>query len=198
MRLFSYIRLTAQNIYEYFFKNFSKIEVKKRSKYGVFVRLFHEKIGKIMKKYEVTFINIFCVVSLSKLMQYQEYKNLAITRQTDGDIPHIPFLKIKEAILGKEYELSLLFPKQKLAEELHIQWKKKSGPVNILSFPLDEHSGEIILTLNQARKEAKKFERNYRNHLIFLFIHGCLHLKGMTHGAKMEKEEHFFYKKFSE
>ncbi|MGB0925228.1 MAG: rRNA maturation RNase YbeY, partial [Minisyncoccia bacterium] len=105
--------------------------------------------------------------------------------------------QIKNAILGKDYDLSVLFPTLDLATELHIQWKKKPGPVNILSFPLEENEGEIILTLAQARKEARNFDRTYMNHLIFLFIHGCLHLKGMTHGAKMEKEERFYYQKFS-
>ena len=131
-------------------------------------------------------------------MKYVEYHNLSIIRQTKGEIPHLPFLKIKESILGKEYELSVLFPNIKLAEELHVKWKKKEGPVNILSFPLDKKSGEIIMTLEQARREAKKFNHSYKNHIIFLFIHGCLHLKGMAHGAKMEKEERFFYKKFSQ
>ncbi len=38
--------------------------MKKHSKYGVFTRLFHEKIGKIIKKDEVTSPSIFYVVSL--------------------------------------------------------------------------------------------------------------------------------------
>ena len=126
-----------------------------------------------------------------------EFKNLSIRRQTKGGIPNLPFLQIKNAILGKDYDLSVLFPTLDLATELHIQWKKKPGPVNILSFPLEENEGEIILTLAQARKEARNFDRTYMNHLIFLFIHGCLHLKGMTHGAKMEKEERLYYKKYS-
>lgn len=130
-------------------------------------------------------------------MNSQNFKNFSILRQTKGEIPNLPFLKMKEAILGKEYELSLMFPALKLSEELHITWKKKQGPVNILSFPYDKDEGEMIITLSQARVEAKNYDRSYHNHLIFLFIHGCLHLKGMTHGAKMEKEERFFYKKFA-
>ena len=129
-------------------------------------------------------------------MTIAEYHNLTIIRQTKGRIPILPFVDIKEAILGKNYELSLVFPTLDQSQELHLQWKKKSGPVNILSFPLDETSGEIILTLSQARREAKKYGRGYHNHLIFLFIHGCLHLKGMTHGAKMEQQEGIFYEQF--
>lgn len=129
-------------------------------------------------------------------MKTLELDNLSITRHTKGDIPDLPFLEIKNTILGSAYELSLVFPTLDTATQLHLEWKKKPGPVNILSFPLDTNEGEIILTLSQARTEAKHFERTYYQHLAFLFIHGCLHLKGMTHGAKMEKEERLLYAQF--
>lgn len=130
-------------------------------------------------------------------MTVAEFDNLIIRRQTEGGIPNLPFVLIKDDILGAEYELSLTFPAGKLSEELHLQWKKKPGPVNILSFPFDENEGDMIITLSQARKEAKNYDRSYNNHLIFLFIHGCLHLKGMVHGAKMEKQEKIFYAKYA-
>ena len=131
---------------------------------------------------------------------WEEYPqdNISIRRDTKGRIPNLPFREVKNAILGKAYELSLVFPDGKVSENLHVRWKKKEGPVNILSFPLDENTGEIFITLSQARKEAKKFERTYFPHLLFLFIHGCLHLKGMKHGAKMEKEEKKFFRIFLE
>ena len=131
-------------------------------------------------------------------MMIAEYENCTIIRHTKGRIPPLPFIEIKKAILGVEYDLSVIFPTNKESRTLHTKWKKKKEAVNILSFPLDNNTGEIIITLSQARIEAKKYYRNYYNHLIFLFIHGCLHLKGMTHGAKMEEREHFFYGKFTE
>ena len=125
-----------------------------------------------------------------------EYDNFTIQRRTKGTIPNVPFLQLKNAILGKKYELSLVFPKINESKDLHITWKNKTDPVNILSFPLDENEGEIFITLSKARTEAKKYQRTYHNHLTFLFIHGCLHLKGMDHGDKMEKEEEYWCKKF--
>ncbi|MCA9353094.1 rRNA maturation RNase YbeY [Patescibacteria group bacterium] len=130
-------------------------------------------------------------------MTVAEYHNTTIIRETKGRIPLLPFVEVKEAILGKSYELSVVFPTLEHSRELHRKWKKKSDPVNILSFPLDQDTGEIIMTLSVARREARKYERNYREHLLFLFIHGCLHLKGMTHGAKMEQQERVWYATFA-
>ena len=33
-------------------------------------------------------------------------------------------------------------------------------------------------------KKRKKFDRPYANFILFLFIHGCVHLKGYEHGVQ--------------
>lgn len=129
-------------------------------------------------------------------MQVCEEHNLTIQRMSKGRIPNLPFISVKEAILGKRYELSLVFPTLEHSKNLHKTWKDKNDPVNVLAFPLDQDEGEIVITLFQARKEAKKYDHSYLEHVLFLFIHACLHLKGYEHGATMEKYEERYLKKF--
>jgi ssRNA-specific RNase YbeY (16S rRNA maturation enzyme) len=43
---------------------------------------------------------------------------------------------------------------------------------------------------------AKDFDRSYENFIYFLFIHGCVHLKGYDHGSTMERIEAKFRKEF--
>lgn len=123
--------------------------------------------------------------------------NFSITNETKLKIPNIPWVEIKNTILGKKYELSLVFPTIKNATELHLDWKNKPGPVNILSFPIDKNVGEIFISLHQAKTECIKFDRGYENYVAFLFIHGCAHLKGHIHGNEMEKYETKIRKKFN-
>lgn len=122
--------------------------------------------------------------------------NLVITNETRKTIPTVPFVEIKNAILGKNYELSLVFPNVATATQLHLDWKNKPGPVNILSFPIEKNVGEIFISLHQAKNECKKFDREYTNYIAFLFVHGCAHLKGHTHGNAMEAYEKKIRKKF--
>ena len=122
--------------------------------------------------------------------------NLTITNETRTKIPAVSWGEIKNKILGKNYELSLVFPNKKTAIELHEDWKNKPGPVNILSFPLDKNSGEIFISLDQAKTECKNFDRKYENYVAFLFIHGCAHLLGHTHGNIMEAFEKKIRTKF--
>lgn len=123
--------------------------------------------------------------------------NIAIANETRISIPVVNWVGIKNAILGKKYELSLVFPNKKTATELHLDWKDKSGPANILSFPLEKNVGEIFISLDQAKTECRKFDREYTNYVAFLFIHGCAHLKGHTHGNMMEAFEKKIRTKFT-
>ena len=122
--------------------------------------------------------------------------NLTITRETKGKLPGLPFLRMKNEILGTDYELSLVFVGRKRAIALHKEFKSKDDAVNILSFPLSKNEGEIIISLEKARSECKNFDRPYENYLAFLFIHGCTHLAGHVHGSKMEAAEKKVREKF--
>lgn len=115
--------------------------------------------------------------------------SLAITNTTKGKLPRLPFAQIAEAVLGKEYECSLVIISSRKSRELNHTYRQKDSSTNILSFPLDDMEGEIFLDLEKARFEAPLFERPYTNFIAFLFIHALFHLKGLDHGTKMETAE---------
>ncbi len=106
------------------------------------------------------------------------------------------FAQIKKIILGPKYELSLVFTSAKKIQKLNQTYRNIDNPTDILSFPLSKTSGEIFICKSETRKMAKEFDRSYDNFLVFLFIHGCVHLKGYDHGDKMEKVEEKFRKLF--
>lgn len=106
------------------------------------------------------------------------------------------FLRIKTAILGQRYNLSVAFVLPKEMRRLNRRYRNKDAATEILSFPLSESSGEIIFCQPEVQKKARLFNRTPRSFLLFLLIHGLLHLKGSRHGSKMEREEHKFQRKF--
>lgn len=115
---------------------------------------------------------------------------------TKGTLASVPFAEIKNEILGEKYNLSLVFCGSRKSKELNKTYRDKDYPTNVLSFPLDKNSGEIFITPTVAKKEAVKFDKSNENFVGFLFIHGCLHLKGMEHGSRMDKAEEKFCKEF--
>ena len=124
------------------------------------------------------------------------HDSLHITNKTKSTLHRVPFLAIKNAVMGKEYELSLVFVGTRRSRKLNNSYRQKDKPTNILSFILDTESGEIFITPKVAEKEAKKFDRSYTNFIAFLFIHGLFHLKGLDHGTIMETAEEKIRKQF--
>ncbi len=120
-----------------------------------------------------------------------------IKNTTKIKTPSLPFQKIKEKVLGKKYELSLVFIGDKLSKKLNLQYRKINKPTNILTFPLAKDAGEIFINLNLAKKQAPKFNKSYTNFIGLLLIHGFMHLKGYSHSAKMESEEEKIRKIFN-
>lgn len=118
-----------------------------------------------------------------------------IIRETVGTIPSLPFFDIANDILGKKYELRLIFSTSQNITNLNRKYRKKEYVPNTLAFPHSENEGEIYMSLQVVRKEAKKYNLTYKDFLIFLFIHSCLHLKGYEHGSTMEEQERIHFKK---
>ncbi|MCR4279260.1 MAG: rRNA maturation RNase YbeY [Candidatus Zambryskibacteria bacterium] len=117
----------------------------------------------------------------------------SIRNTTKRRVPRIPFESIKNKILGADYELSLVFCGDALSHKLNKGYRNKDKATNVLAFPLAENSGEIFINLSKtlpAGRQGKHFS------ILELYVHALLHLNGMEHGAKMEKTEKSFIKRF--
>lgn len=113
---------------------------------------------------------------------------LDIRNFTRSRAPAFPFAKALETTLPG-WEISLVFAGEQRAQTLNITLRNKEYVPNVLSYETGKKSGEIIICPSVARKQAASYDLSYRNMVGFLFIHGLLHLKGMPHGATMERRE---------
>ena len=95
--------------------------------------------------------------------------------------------KIKNAVLGRKYDLSVAFVSiREMRRAMRYKKSRTTKTSNVLSFPLSKTSGEILI----CKAAAKPYS------VEFLLIHGLLHLKGLKHGAIMEGEEDRLLKRF--
>lgn len=120
-----------------------------------------------------------------------------IMNKTKGKIPNLPFCDMKNFVAGKNYELSFVFIGDTRSQALNKKYRNIDKPTNILSFSLNKNSGEIFINLNRAKKEAPRFNKNTKNFIGFLFVHGLLHLKDFSHSSTMERREKVLCKKFN-
>lgn len=122
---------------------------------------------------------------------------VSIRNTTKGKVPTLPFVDLKNKILGKKYELSIAFVGTHTARKINIESRNKTYTPNTLSFSYEKNSGEIILCPIIIAKQAKQSNANYKNYLAYIVIHSMLHLKGMEHGGKMELLEKKYLKEFN-
>lgn len=79
----------------------------------------------------------------------------------------------------------------------NLQYRNKQGPTNVLSFPasegdpgfpVPEHElGDILISVDTARREAKAQGHSLHHRLVELIIHGLLHLIGFDHERSEEE-----------
>jgi probable rRNA maturation factor len=115
---------------------------------------------------------------------------------TKAKVPRLAFSQMKDAVLGKEYELSVAIISRNKIRELNKRWRDRDCATDILSFPLSKKSGEIYINPEETKKMAPEFDRTYANFIKFLFIHGLIHLKGYDHSSRMESIETKYRKQF--
>jgi rRNA maturation RNase YbeY len=123
--------------------------------------------------------------------------SIASTVRSHPRLPSVTELeRMKDDILGRSYALSLAFVGARRAQAINRKNRKKTSVPNVLSFPLAKDHGEVLITPNVARKEARERGMTPGGYIGFLFIHALLHLKGMRHGDTMDMLEKRYCKKY--
>ncbi len=126
----------------------------------------------------------------------RQRETLSVISETKGKPPRLPFALYTEAMLGKAYDLSIIFTDAAKMHALNKAYRGKDMPTDVLAFPISPAAGEIFIAESEAKKEAAKFDRTPENFLHFLLIHALAHLAGHDHGKGMEAFEARFRKKF--
>jgi probable rRNA maturation factor len=106
------------------------------------------------------------------------------------------FLKKVLAWLGKDrWDLSILFCGDGYIRSLNARFRNKDKATDVLSFSLDETlpsgrflPGDIAVSLDTLKKNARRFNVEEDEELRRLLVHGVLHLGGMDHAGNGKAE----------
>ncbi len=84
------------------------------------------------------------------------------------------------------YEVSVVFVGDSVIRRLNKAYRSKDTVTDVLAFKGEgKFLGEIIIDYAQIKRQAPKFSGNTQKELIFILVHGLLHLIGF--GDKTEK-----------
>ncbi len=70
-------------------------------------------------------------------------------------------------------------------------FRGKNHPTDVLSFNYNDKDllGEIYISYERARVQARRYSVSYDNEILRLFVHGMLHLIGFDHEKPGEKKK---------
>lgn len=87
--------------------------------------------------------------------------------------------------------------------ELNLEHRGIDRPTDVLSFPMFDEDyddgelcvlGDIVLSLEQAKKQADEFGHSFERETAFLTVHSMLHLLGYDHEEGKAAESEMFAK----
>ncbi|MBI95813.1 rRNA maturation RNase YbeY [bacterium] len=124
---------------------------------------------------------------------------------SDNSLKEISFKKLENCILKlnnknliynrqEKHTINIQLLKNKEIIELNKEFRNKDYLPDVLSFDyrqekMFEHelSGEVFISLEKAKQQATDKKHSLNDELIFLIIHGILHVLGYDH--KNDKQE---------
>ena len=112
------------------------------------------------------------------LLYYKDFRNLLLLSVSET---------LKPRRSGKNnYEVSIVFVGDRLIRRLNKIYRGTDKTTDVLSFEGEENFlGEIIICYPQIKRQAKKYKHSARQELVFVLVHGLLHLLG--YDDKIEK-----------
>ncbi|MDX6301795.1 MAG: putative rRNA maturation factor [Nocardioidaceae bacterium] len=101
-------------------------------------------------------------------------------------------------------ELCLKLVDESTIAELNEKWMEKTGPTDVLAFPMDELRpglvneepeegvlGDLVLCVAVAERQAAEAGHRTQDEVELLTVHGILHLLGYDHAEPDEHKEMF-------
>jgi len=87
-------------------------------------------------------------------------------------------------------EISITFVDDVTIQRINKQYLSKDKPTNVISFSLQEGEfgginpevlGDVVISVDTANSDADKGNLSFDEEILFLIIHGLLHLTGYNH-----------------
>jgi probable rRNA maturation factor len=80
-------------------------------------------------------------------------------------------------------EWTLVLTDNQEVHQLNKQYRKKDKPTDVLSFVSDTpgYLGDVVISVDKAKLQAKEYECSLIDELTRLTVHGLLHLLGYEH-----------------
>lgn len=122
--------------------------------------------------------------------------------ETDEVVEELPLLKqLMEFACQKENikaEFNIIFVDNDYIHKINKEYRGIDRATDVITFALEDHKdiefedirvlGDIYVSLDKAKEQAKAYGHSYKRELAFLCVHGFYHLLGYDHMTKDDEK----------
>ncbi|MBQ5683919.1 MAG: rRNA maturation RNase YbeY [Peptococcaceae bacterium] len=129
-----------------------------------------------------------------------EQDKIEIPADWEEKINKVAAICLKEEQIPEEAEVDLLFVDNEAIREMNREYRDKDSATDVLSFPMYEADeeiddedeilfGDIVISLERAQEQCEEYGHSLDREVMYLLVHGLLHLAGYDHMEEEEKKE---------
>ena len=115
--------------------------------------------------------------------------NVVTNIEVSGSVPRLTrrdiavyARRVLRAVEAEPEELSIAFVDDESMRELNRKFRRKNKTTDVLTFPGDAPLlGEIVISVDQARRQAADEKHSLATEVRYLILHGILHAMGYDH-----------------
>lgn len=129
-----------------------------------------------------------------------EQEKIVIPEDWTGKIERVAEICLQEEEIDPKAEIGLMFVDNEQIREMNKTYRDKDTATDVLSFPMYEADeaiddedeillGDIVISLERAAEQAEEYGHSLEREVMYLLVHGLLHLAGYDHMEDDEKKE---------
>ena len=129
-----------------------------------------------------------------------EQDKVEISADWAEQINEVAAICLREEEIPERAEVDLLFVDNEAIREMNKEYRDKDSATDVLSFPMyeadeaidDEEEilfGDIVISLERAQEQAMEYGHSLKREVMYLLVHGLLHLAGYDHMSEEDKKQ---------
>lgn len=122
----------------------------------------------------------------------------------ESDFQEIIQETVRQLHIKDDIEVSCILVDDNRIHEINRDYRNIDRSTDVISFALEDSEqfyvagmprslGDIFISVDHAKKQAKEYDHSLKREMCFLFTHGLLHLLGYDH-LNMEEEKEMLEK----